>query len=178
MFSTHLYASLRLLPIRRWRFSAFVLFTAALGVLPLTARADALDDSLVLFVRSLDTTRDGLVSREELSARLSQAKTNGTDERSMQALQMMTRGFSLMDTNRDGQLSAAEISAGINMRFANADRNNNGTLTQEEASGGMPMVARNFAAIDTRGSGSVSLSQVRDFMAQSMKSAVAAVRAP
>ncbi len=178
MFSTTRLTSPRVLPSILRKKSAIALVTASLGACPLIANADALDESLALFVRTLDTNRDGLISQAELSTRLSQVKTNGVDAQSAHALQMMMRGFSLMDTNRDGQLSAAEISAGINMRFANADRNNNGALTPDEASNGMPIVARNFTTIETRGAGSVSMPQVRSFIAQSMKNAVAVTRTP
>jgi EF hand len=178
MFSTDQSASPLSRPIRFGQLIAFTLLAPALWAIPLIAKADALDDSLVLFVRLLDSNRDGLVSREELSTRQSQAKANDANLQNVQSLQTMTRGFAMMDTNRDGQLSAAEISSGVNMGFANADRNKNGALTLDEAMSGMPLVARNFATIDTRGAGSVSLSQVRNFIAQSMKSAVASARKP
>jgi EF hand len=178
MSSTNTIASVRpLSPHLRQRI-AFAFLTVTLWAIPPMAKADALDDSLVLFVRLLDSNRDGLVSREELSTRQSQAKANDANLQNVQSLQTMTRGFSMMDTNRDGQLSAAEIGSGINMGFANADRNKNGALTLDEAMSGMPLVARNFATIDARAAGSISLSQVRNFIAQSMKSAVASARKP
>jgi hypothetical protein len=178
MSSTHRIASAKPLSTHLWHRTALAFLTLMVLAIAPVARADALDDSLVLFVRLLDSNRDGLVSREELTARQSQAKANDANLESMQSLQMMMRGFSRMDPNRDGQLSAAEISAGINMGFANADRNQNGALTLDEAMSGMPLVARNFATIDARAAGSINLLQVRNFIAQSMKSAVASARNP
>ncbi len=153
-------------------YMAVMLPSVALSATPRVAKADALDDSLGLFVRWLDTNRDGLVSRDELSDRLAQAKAKGGSPQSLTALQMMLRGFSMMDTNRDNKLSAGEISAGINARFANADRNNNGALTYEEASSGMPLLAKDFTKIDERAAGSITQIQARNFLAQSIKSAI------
>jgi EF hand len=159
------------------RILASAFLVAVCGISPSDAAADLFDESLVLFVQRVDSNRNGLASRDEFSAAIDSARTRGIDERSAHALQMMKHGFSMIDRNRDGQLSADEISTGVNARFASADRNGNGTLTPDEASSGMPMVARNFAIIDARGTGSVSLQQVRNFLAQSIKSAFVSTRA-
>jgi hypothetical protein len=178
MSSTQSIASAKPLSTHLGQRMAFAFLTLSLLGTPQIANADALDDSLILFVRLLDSNRNGLVSLEELSARQSQAKANDADLESVQSLQMMMRGFAVMDTNRDGQLSAAEIGSGIDRGFANADRNKNGALTLDEANSGMPLVARNFATIDTRATGSINLLQVRNFIAQSMKNAIASARTP
>jgi Ca2+-binding EF-hand superfamily protein len=154
------------------RFAAWFapcIIAAALVTYSVSARADMFDESVSLWVRTIDTNRDGGVSRDELSAAIAQRGASAPTDPSSQALHMLLRAFPLIDSNRDGRLSVAEISAGISTRFANADRNNNGSLTLSEATDGMPMVARNFSAIDTRGSGRVTLVEVRAFLAQAMR---------
>jgi hypothetical protein len=52
---------------------------------------------------------------------------------------------------------------GLTQRFAAANMTHDGRLTQGQAASGMPMVARNFAAIDVDHQGYVTLPEVRDF---------------
>jgi hypothetical protein len=134
-----------------------------------TARADVLDTTLLVWLKAIDTNGDQALSRDELNARLSKLTPKAGNERAAQSLQMFLRGFSIIDRNRDGVLSASEISESINARFTNADRDHNGLLSRSEASDGMPMVANNFNFIDTKNSGAVSLQQVRDYLAQTMQ---------
>jgi hypothetical protein len=138
-----------------------------------TAHADELDATLLVWLKTIDTNGDQALSRDELNARLSKLPANADGERAAQSLQMFLRGFSVIDRNRDGVLSASEISEGINTRFTNADRDRNGVLTQSEASNGMPMVAKNFGAIDFDSRGAVSVQQVRAYLAQTMRQAAA-----
>jgi hypothetical protein len=138
-----------------------------------TAHADELDATLLVWLKTIDTNGDQGLSRDELNARLSKLPANADGERAAQSLQMFLRGFSVIDRNRDGVLSASEISDGINTRFTNADRDRNGLLTQSEASNGMPMVAKNFSAIDFDSRGAVSVQQVRAYLAQTMRQAAA-----
>ncbi|MGL5003650.1 MAG: hypothetical protein ACRDAM_11980 [Casimicrobium sp.] len=135
------------------------------------ARADVLDATLLVWMKTIDTNGDHALSRDELSARLSKLSANAESERAAQSLQMFLRGFSIIDRNRDGALSANEISESINTRFTNADRDRSGSLTLSEANDGMPMVAKNFKAIDVDNRGTVSLQQVRAYMAQTMRQA-------
>ncbi len=51
-------------------------------------------------------------------------------------------------------------------RFAAANVTHDGRLTREQAASGMPMVARNFAAIDADHKGFVTLQDVRAFAAE------------
>lgn len=51
-------------------------------------------------------------------------------------------------------------------RFTQADADRDGMLTEAEAKAGMPFVHRNFAAIDSAGSGRVTLDQIEDFAAR------------
>lgn len=49
-------------------------------------------------------------------------------------------------------------------RFAAADKDANGYITAEEASGKMPRVAKHFDEIDTSQRGSVTLDEIRAYM--------------
>ena len=51
-------------------------------------------------------------------------------------------------------------------RFAAANVTRDGRLTLEQAQAGMPMVARNFGSIDLDHKGYVTLSEIREFVAQ------------
>jgi hypothetical protein len=146
----------------------FLTLISAFGLLLGSAHADTLDVALAQWVQSLDENRDSRIARDELQRQMTLAKTNADTAQNAQPLQMFIYGFSMMDSNGDGKLSASEISAGINARFENADRNRNGKLTTNEASSGMPMVARNWREIDANVRGEVTLQQVRDYMAMMM----------
>jgi hypothetical protein len=87
--------------------------------------------------------------------------------------QMFMRSFDEMDSNKDGALSAQEISDSINTRFKRADSSSTEQLTLANAKSGMPNIARNFSEIDTAGKGSISLQQVRDFMSAQMQQGIA-----
>ncbi|QDF99106.1 hypothetical protein CJ010_22465 [Azoarcus sp. DD4] len=51
-------------------------------------------------------------------------------------------------------------------RFAKADADRDGALSEAEAKAGMPYVHRNFAEIDGVGSGRVTLAQIEAFAAR------------
>lgn len=136
-----------------------------------TAHADALDTTLTQWVKAMDSNGDGAVSREEMMSRGRAAMAQGAQRGSN--AQMFMRSFDEMDSNKDGALSAQEISDSINTRFKRADSSNTGQLTLANAKSGMPNIARNFSEIDTAGKGSISLQQVRDFMAAQMQQGIA-----
>ena len=52
------------------------------------------------------------------------------------------------------------------LRFAAANVTNDGHLTRQQAADAMPLVARNFDAIDRDGKGYVTLSEIEAFLAQ------------
>jgi hypothetical protein len=54
----------------------------------------------------------------------------------------------------------------LELHFAAANVTNDGRLTRLQAEEGMPLVARNFDAIDHGGKGFVTLAEIRAFMAQ------------
>jgi len=53
--------------------------------------------------------------------------------------------------------------ADLQKRFTAADTNADGRLSRDEAKAGMPRIYRNFDAIDTEKTGSVSLEQIAAF---------------
>jgi Ca2+-binding EF-hand superfamily protein len=86
----------------------------------------------------LDTNRDGLLSRDELSAY-----------------------FDRLDTNKDGLLSQQELAAarGRHTR-ARVDSNGDGLISRDEAKA-MPYLAQNFDTIDVNKDGSLSDEEMR-----------------
>ncbi|ACO80758.1 hypothetical protein AvCA_46530 [Azotobacter vinelandii CA] len=62
-----------------------------------------------------------------------------------------------------GPVRGERLQAELQERFARADRDGDGRLSETEAEAGMPFVARHFAAIDSEGQGSVGLEQVKAF---------------
>lgn len=60
-------------------------------------------------------------------------------------------------------ISAEEHGSRMEARFKAADKDNDGSLTREEAKA-MPRVAKNFDAIDTDKSGTVTLKEIRAYM--------------
>lgn len=61
-------------------------------------------------------------------------------------------------------------------RFTNADANGDGRLTAEEADGNMPRVFQHFSEIDSAGRGSVTLDEIRAYLASQAASRRAAPR--
>jgi Ca2+-binding EF-hand superfamily protein len=110
--------------------------------------------------RAADSDGNGSLDREE-------AKT----------LPRVAKNFERLDTDKDGAVSQEELAAGMKRMhgksrkmhrkamaaFQKADADQDGTLDRSEAAA-MPRVARNFEAIDTDGSGTVSLAEMRAFM--------------
>lgn len=58
------------------------------------------------------------------------------------------------------------IAQKLNDRFAMADANGDGLLTEAEAQGKMRFVHRHFAEIDTAKQGAITLDQIKDYVAQ------------
>lgn len=58
----------------------------------------------------------------------------------------------------------------LSARFEKADTDHDGSLTLDEAKQGMPRVARNFTAIDTAGSGKITLQQIQSYLVSRMGS--------
>jgi Mg2+/Co2+ transporter CorB len=60
----------------------------------------------------------------------------------------------------------AQMAQQLQSRFTSANTTQDGKLTRQQAAAGMPMVARNFDAIDTQKAGYVTLPQIEAFMQQ------------
>lgn len=109
---------------------------------------------------------------ERHAKNMSQADKNGDgfiDKEEAKAMQ--EKHFNEADTNHDGKLSKEEIMAckhgGMHDKgtqaFMGADKDNDGTLDREEAKK-LPRVAKNFDAIDSDKSGTVSRDEIHRFM--------------
>jgi len=103
---------------------------------------------------------------------------NGTlDAEEAKAFPRVAKNFDRLDTDKDGSVSRAELAAGMQhmhgkgrkmhrkgmAAFQKADTDKDGTLDRAEAAA-IPGVAKNFEAIDTDGSGTVSLEEVHAYM--------------
>jgi Ca2+-binding EF-hand superfamily protein len=67
-----------------------------------------------------------------------------------------------------GALLADDHAAKLEAAFKAADKDNDGTLDQEEAKA-MPRVSKNFSAIDTDKDGTVSMDEIKAAMTQAKK---------
>lgn len=105
----------------------------------------------------LDANGDGVVTREEA-----------------QAHPRMAAQFDAADTNKDGQLDAAELAAlreairtearaRADARWAAADTNGDGAISREEAQKSMPRLAENFDKFDANGDGRIERSEMHNF---------------
>jgi Ca2+-binding EF-hand superfamily protein len=156
------------------RLSLSVLLLASVATYSKNARADALDASLTQLVKALDANGDGGVNRDELQAMSRRAKSGDSK---LDPSAVFLQNFSDIDADKDGALSATEMSNMITARYKKADRSSKEQLALGDAFRGMPFVAKNFSAIDTAGKGSVSLQQVRDFFAEQMQAGVSRLAA-
>lgn len=106
-----------------------------------------------LWMKSVDTDRDGAISKAEADAL-----------------------FARIDANRDGKLDQGEMRAyrkaqheqfRAEMRqrfdagFQAADKDGDGALTKQEAEAGMPPLARNFDRLDTNKDGKLTRDEIR-----------------
>ena len=77
---------------------------------------------------------------------------------------LLLGGVSLSAAAQDSDGTRAErMRAELQKRFTSADTNADGRLTREEAKDKMPMVHRNFDAIDAEKTGAVGLEQIATF---------------
>lgn len=105
----------------------------------------------------VDANKDGIVTREE-------AQTHPR----------LSAGFDAADTNRDGQLDAAEMSAHreamhaemrvrADARWKAADTDGDGSLSREEAQASMPRVAERFDEFDANADGRVGREEMHQY---------------
>ena len=108
----------------------------------------------------VDANGDGIVTREEA-----------------QVYPRLATHFDAADVNRDGRLEGAELEAGresarreardaIRERWAAADKDHDGAISQAEANESMPGLAKRFADFDANGDGKVTRDEVHSFMTQ------------
>lgn len=102
---------------------------------------------------TLDTDGDGRITREELEARrldrqgaidpdgdgfvsLEEMKAHAVAQATARAEAMVDRMFAMMDTDKDGRLSAAEVltgpRGGLDRMFDRVDRDGDGAISKEE----------------------------------------------
>ena len=104
------------------------------------------------------------------------ADGNGTLSRAEveKALPHLLGKFDSIDTNKDGQLSRAELSAWKKAhkgerqakaaeRFKHADTNGDGKLSRAEAEKNAPRLAKRFDAIDTNKDGQLTQDELRAY---------------
>jgi Ca2+-binding EF-hand superfamily protein len=123
----------------------------ALGAVATVTLADPGDRSgrggMLERVKAADTNADGLLSRSEAAAlprlaeRFDAIDANKDGQVSFEELRA-TRGqhrrgahLKRMDTDNDGKISKAEALAAAEARFARADANQDGFITQDEVKG-------------------------------------------
>ncbi len=72
-------------------------------------------------------------------------------------------------TTLPAQAQSGKAAQKLEDRFAAADKDHDGKLTKAEAEAGMPRLAKHFDEVDTQKAGSVTLDQVKQYMAAQMK---------
>ncbi len=133
------------------------LIASAALMAPATFAADQPGGKLEAAFKKADTDNDGTLTPDE-------AKT----------MPRVAKNFAAIDTDKDGTVSLVEVRASMKKagkamhergveRFKSADKDNDGTLTKDEAQA-MPRVAKNFDAIDTDKDGTVSDKEIHDYM--------------
>lgn len=85
---------------------------------------------------AMDANRDGVVTKEEMSAQI--VARMGRAPRP----QMIDAVFGRLDANGDGRVTSAEAEAAEAARFTALDTDHDGTLTQEERRAGMKRFER------------------------------------
>lgn len=131
---------------------------ACVGLMaPYTFAAGQPGGKLQAAFKKADTDNDGTLTRDEAKS-----------------MPRVEKNFDVIDTDKDGTVSLPEIRASMKKagkamhdrgveRFKAADKDNDGTLTKDEAKA-MPRVAKNFDAIDTDKDGTVSEQEIHDYM--------------
>ena len=105
----------------------------------------------------MDANNDGIVTREEASA-----------------FPRLAGQFDTADTNKDGQLDAAEMTAHreamratmrthAEERWKGADQDGDGALSREEATASMPGIGRQFEKFDTNSDGKIAREEMHGF---------------
>jgi len=134
-----------------------LLASAAMLAPVFSAHAEEKGARLEAAFKKADKDNDGTLTKDEAKS-----------------MPRVAKNFDAIDADKDGTVSLAEIHASMKQKgkemhdsavekFKAADKDNDGTLTKEEAKA-MPRVAKNFDAIDTDKDGTVSEKEIHDFM--------------
>ncbi|RMW92852.1 hypothetical protein D9R12_13825 [Pseudoxanthomonas spadix] len=91
-----------------------------------------------------DTNQDGYIDRAEADA-----------------LNPISKNFDVLDADRDGRLSQAEMKNSVLDRLRAADTNQNGDIDRAEADASLPRVARAFDRLDLNADGKLSVEEVQ-----------------
>ena len=94
-----------------------------------------------------DTNHDGMLTLAELTAAQAKMKSEMSDE-SMKDEMAPVDMIKMHDTNKDGQLSAAEHAAGCQMMFDKMDTNHDGSLSLAECKDGAKMMKDSAAMMN------------------------------
>jgi hypothetical protein len=102
------------------------------------------------WLKRLDANQDGVITKDEAAK-----------------MPRIAKSFDRLDADRDGMITQDEMRAAgearreeakaeLAARFKAADKNSDGLLSKDEATAGMPRVARRFDKLDTSKDGQVS----------------------
>jgi Ca2+-binding EF-hand superfamily protein len=130
---------------------------AALTLGTATAYADHHGEKLGDAFKKADTDNDGSLTKDEAKP-----------------LKGVSKHFDEIDFDKSGTVTMDEITSHLSSmkkamlargeaRFKEADKDNDGTLTKDEAKA-LPRVSKNFDAIDTDKDGTVSMAEIAAFM--------------
>jgi Ca2+-binding EF-hand superfamily protein len=135
----------------------------------------ALAAAVALFVPHLAISAEEHGSRMEARFKAADKDNDGSLTREeAKAMPRVAKNFDAIDADKSGTVTLAEIQAAMKKmvkeahdrnveHFKAADKDNDGSLTREEAKA-LPRVAKNFDAIDTDKSGTVTLKEIRAYM--------------
>ena len=129
----------------------------ALFIPHLSAHADEHGSRMEAHFKKADKDKDGSLTREEAKV-----------------MPRVEKNFDAIDADRSGTITLVEMQAAMQKmgkeahkrgaeRFKAADKDGDGSLTREEATG-MPRVAKNFDAVDADKSGTVTEQEIHDYM--------------
>ena len=131
--------------------------------------------AVALFIPLLAVSAQDRGARMEAHFKAADKDNDGSLTRDeAKAMPRVAKNFDAIDADKSGTVTLAEIQAAMKKmvkeahdrnveHFKAADKDNDGSLTREEAKA-MPRVAKNFDAIDADKSGTVTLKEIRAYM--------------
>ena len=137
--------------------------------------ATALAAAIALFMPLLAVAADDRGARMEAHFKKADKDNDGSLTRDeAKAMPRVAKNFDAIDADKSGTVTLTEMQATMRKmakeahkrgeeRFKAADKDGDGSLTREEATG-MPKVAKNFDAVDADKSGTVTKKEIHDYM--------------